>query len=377
MGQVTWDERALSRAYRPEDVFLRISFDDAAVALDQVAGWIEDFNSRHAGSGEVGLSGPVDLPGDACIVAVAWADSRAAYQRAVTELVAVLTAAATASRIELTKNSYPTVGTPRVPFFNTAVAVSPHLRDEVRAHGARLYSREHVDPMALAAVVDYALTWCRVDAGRHYVQTDVLSQLFDPDSRDTTVRMALARPRQAVKAVATAWPGETRVVAFDAAGRVHFQFGTGAGAARLPDPLARAQTLLRDLAPHIASGFAVPSTERTPNAVQTITVAWGDREDIPAYQLGATRRLDDRRIYDAFPVLFLGAGFADEATSLPDYDTMLIDAGGRLLTHRRAHDWLLGLTEPAVDRAAARAHLEGALLSPGDVEAEVAAISHL
>lgn len=371
MGSVEWDATALGRSYGTDLVLLRVRFDDSKAGLALVDEWAASFRTAARPHGEVGVPQPIQLPDGSCVIAASKPRGRRAFLAMVTDLVDALEAGQVRASIAPTRNSYPAVTNPGIAFTSTTVSVSLPLRNEVRGGGVRLWSRDDVDPVALSAVTDHALAWCRLDGGAHYVQTPDTSFRMDADSRDATVRLGLREPRGRLWAVASTWPGETRVVALGPEGRVHFQFGTGPAAEPLDDPLDRVQRLLTDLAPWTTSGFALPSHERTTDTVQAISVSWKQRPDVPGHHIQTARRLEDQRVYDAFPVLYLGPGFESLVAETPSYDAVQVGAG-RLLTHRRAGAWLRGDVDAISEREMARPECGDALLSEADILGEQA-----
>ncbi|MGY1653593.1 hypothetical protein [Geodermatophilus sp. SYSU D01119] len=233
----------------------------------------------------------------------------------------------------------------------------------------RMRHRSDLQEEAWAAVVDTALAWCLEVrgglGGQRYVAHGASSLQPAPELWEATARLALRSARLPVQASVGNWPGEARQVSFEyQPGRVLFSVEEETFQA--PGlVVAAVRELIERLAPHITSAFALRTIARqAPHLTRSLLPSKWAETAAPADQIDRLAPIDDRRIIDAFGVMYLGPGFDGLAADPQMYRVEQLDAG-RLLTTTDPDAWFRpdGPTPKPEVLQAARADIADAIVT--------------
>ncbi|MGY1652860.1 hypothetical protein [Geodermatophilus sp. SYSU D01119] len=382
---VSVDFKRLKRALRDEDgPWLLVSASSPGALGELLESWVAEAEPRLSqlpGLMGVQLLGPLALPDGVYLLRpVTYADSKRLVA-VVTDLSATLQAAGLDARIDVAPTKWSPLGDIHEGHRLTAVSVtlpwrpgSLGRREERRAAGPpymlRGWYRSDLQEEAWAAVVDTALAWCQElgsgATGDRYVTHGLSSLQTAPAQWEATARLALGSTNMPLQASVEDWPGEARQVCFEhRPHRVLFQLDEGAfGSAE--STVARVRELIERLTPHITSAFVMRAAH-----APTIQTAWLLRgwartaaPAAPVTQIHALAPMDDRRIIDAFGVMYLGPGFRGLAADPQLYRVEQLGAG-RLLTATDPDAWFRtdGRTPQSEVLEAARADIADAIVT--------------
>ncbi|MGX5657856.1 hypothetical protein ACWKWC_23995 [Geodermatophilus nigrescens] len=171
---------------------------------------------------------------------------------------------------------------------------------------------------------------------------------------EATARLALSSPSLRVWASVMDWPGEVREVAFEnPPGRVLFQL-LEKEISPPESTIARARELIARLQPHITSAFVLRTAATAPALMtrhllkrQTTrdTAPTQPVEPLSATHLDHLALMDDRRLIDAFGLMYLGPGFHGLAVDPQLYRVEPLGPG-RLLTATDLNAWFRADGQP-------------------------------
>ncbi|SHG23433.1 hypothetical protein SAMN05444351_1902 [Geodermatophilus nigrescens] len=371
---VSVDVKRIKAALRHDyGLWVLVSASTSGALVDALASWVAEAEPRLGQRPDlqgVQLLGPLLLPDGTSLLRLVNYGNSTHLVAVVTDLSATLEAAGLDARIGVPRDIWNplALAAPRYPddvaglTALTAVSVTlPWRADAVgrrqrrRAFGApnglRGWVRSDVQDEAWTAVVDTALAWCQElrsgATGARYVAHGVSSLQPDPAQWEATARLALGSEHLPVQASVVDWPGEARDVSFGyQPGRVLFNlqeetFGSP------ESTVSWARELIERLLPHITSAFVVQAVTRGPALVtehllrrseKTTAPSSQPQERAPASQLHELAPMDDRRIIDAFGVMYLGPGFRGLADDPQLYRVEQLGPG-RLLTANNLDAW--------------------------------------
>lgn len=326
----------------------------------------------------VQLTGPLALPDGGALLNITEMVTLAKLRQFVAGVEEALAAHEGTLRIEPLRQRYP-----RLPDFLSHIAMSaslpwrPDARD--RYNQRRVESERRVttwfptdlDIEARTAALQVALDWCNATGpgGSAYFHDNFVPYPLDAPTAEDVVLAAVTRGHYNVGYTYLHPERGVRSVAFETMGRLLCNVGWPPGPVRLPEAATALSDLLRGLAPHITSAFAlsartwVASTDFLihENASATMPV---DASNLPTCAL-----LADRRLIDAFGLVYLGPGFSGLAEHPQHYRTIPL-AGGRVLMHYEVDTWLRTAKPNEAMREQARADLADLVLTAEDVRAE-------
>ncbi|WP_336026829.1 hypothetical protein [Geodermatophilus sp. FMUSA9-8] len=384
------DVKRLKRALRDEDgPWLLVSASPPGALGDVLASWVAEAEPRLGQLPDlmgVQLLGPLALPDGVYLLRpVTYADSKRLVT-VVTDLSATLQAAGLDARIDVAPTKWSPLGDSQlgdIPGGHRLTAVSVTLpwrpgslgrREERRAAGPpnmlRGWYRSDLQEEAWAAVVDTALAWCQElgsgATGDRYVVHGLSSLRTAPAQWEATARLALRSTNMPVRASVEDWPGEARQVGFEhTSHRVLFQLDEEAfGSAE--STVARVRELIERLTPHITSAFVMRAAHAPTIQTRLLLRGWARTAApaAPVTQIHALAPMDDRRIIDAFGVMYLGPGFRGLAADPQLYRVEQLGAG-RLLTATDPDAWFRpdGRTPQSEVLEAARADIADAIVT--------------
>ncbi|WP_142460101.1 hypothetical protein [Geodermatophilus aquaeductus] len=379
------DVKRLKRALRDDDgPWLLVSASSPGALGDVLASWAAEAEPRLGqlpGLMGVQLLGPLALPDGVFLLRLVTYAEAKRLVAVVTDLSATLEAAGLDARIDVAPKKFSPLGD--IPTGHRLTAVSVTLpwrpgmldrREQRRAANPpatlRAWHRSDLQEEAWAAVVDTALAWCQElrssATGNRYVVHGLSSLQTAPAQWEATARLALGSASVPVRASVEQWPDEARDVCFEfTPHRVLFQLDEEAfGSAE--STVAQVRELIERLTPHITSAFAMRAAH-----APTIQTAWLLRgwartaaPAAPVTQIHALAPMDDRRIIDAFGVMYLGPGFRGLAADPQMYSVEQLGAG-RLLTANDPDAWFRpdGQTPQPEVLEAARADIADAIVT--------------
>ncbi|GAB3318724.1 hypothetical protein GCM10027451_37920 [Geodermatophilus aquaeductus] len=378
---VSVDVKGIRSALRDGDgLWLVISSATRGALADVLTRWVAEAGARAEERPDLQLVqvlGPLQLPDGVCLLRLVGYAEHKHTVAAVTELAAALEVAGIDARIDRQQEtlSPPRMAAPShlgpVAIRRARTAVSVTLpwrpdalrrREQRRAAGVptllRGWHRSDLQEEAWAAVVDTALAWCQQMSngatGQRYVAHGMSSLQVPAAQWEATARLALGSPSLEVWASGMDWPGEVREVAFEhPPGRVLFQLLED-GFSPPESTVARARELIERLQPHITSAFVLQTAATVPALMtrhllkrQTTREASPTQpaEPLSAKHLDHLALMDDRRLIDAFGLMYLGPGFRGLAVDSQLYRVEPLGPG-RLLTATDLDTWFRADGQP-------------------------------
>jgi len=326
----------------------------------------------------VQLTGPLPLPDGGALLNITEMVSLAKLRQFVAGVEEALAPHGGTLRIEPLRQQ-----NLRLPDHFPHIAVSaslpwrPDARDrwiERRAESERRASYwfpTDMDVEARNAALQVALDWCNAlgPGGSAWFSDSFWPYPLDASAAQHAVHAAVTRGHYNVGYTYLHPEHGVRSVTLETMGRLLFNVGWPPGPVRLTEAATTLSGLLRDLVPHITSAVALNS--QTWVASTDFLINWTASPTMPvnASNLGKCALLSDRRLIDAYGLLYLGPGFAGLAEHPQHYRTIPL-ADGRVLMHHEVDAWLRTAEPDEAMRESARADLADLVLTPEDVRAE-------
>ena len=365
--------RELDAAFRADSdfVFLRIRLKEGADARQVLEAW--HHRARASWRDRAWIGAPVTLGARTWVIDTEGITSRATLTEIVQDLASALEGAGLHGEIGREKPRPSPLDNPLARFALTAVAGSLPLGASAQEAAARRgwFSREDVEPQALAAAVAHAVRWCSAIGGAMHLAVDVLSVEATGRNLMPLMNAALRGPKRALHLTGSRWPQVARRVTFTREGHVLYHFG-GAEAHEEPLEVAQqAEELMREVFSWVDYAFTLRTFEAQVSYVQILRTSWPELPGIPAHYLSVVRGLEGSRIPDAFGLQLLGPAHPIPSGPLGEYVLSEAGAGRTLVKSRRLKDWFEGTVPPprdVIERG--RADLSGLLLRQGDLDVQ-------
>jgi len=326
----------------------------------------------------VQLTGPIPLPDGGALLNITEMRSLADLRQFVAGLELALTPLDGTLRIEPLPRQRPRLPD-RFPHIGMSASLPwrPDARDrwiQRRAESARratYWFPTDLDVEARTAALQIALDWCNAPGpgGSAWFSDDSSHYPLDASVAQQVVHAAVLRGHHRVGYTYRHPEHGIRSVTVEINGRLLITFGRPPGRMPLPEAAIVLPDLIRELAPHLTSAVVLHSPTWVASTDFLVDETASATLPVHPTHLGKCALLSDRRLIDAYGLVYLGPGFAGLAEHPRHYRTFPL-AGGRVLVHHDVDTWL-GTEKPDESmRETARADLADVVLTADDVQAE-------